>query len=84
MLIILEIYDIIRNRIYIFFFVDSDNSIIESVILEVLGNMSDLSVLEDVLRDKVIEDLLNIFLIIFLVIVVVLFVVNIVLIIVDK
>lgn len=77
-------YDIIRNRIYIFFFADSDNSTIESVIREVLGNMSDLSVPEDASRDKATEDLLNTSLIIFSAIAAVLFVANIALIIVDK
>lgn len=63
---------------------DSDNSTIESVIREVLGNMSDLSVPEDASRDKATEDLLNTSLIIFSAIAAVLFVANIALIIVDK
>lgn len=66
---------------------DSDKSTIESVIPEVLGNMSVFSVAEDTSRDRAVittEDLLNTSLIIFSAIAAVLFVANIALIIVDK
>lgn len=47
-LTILEIYDIIKNSSYIFLFADSDNSTIESVTQEILGNISVLSVAEEI------------------------------------
>lgn len=84
----MEIYDIIQKIVYTyFFFADSDNSTIESVTPEVLGNISVLSIAEDASRDRAVittEDFLNTSLIIFSAIAGVLFIANIALIIVDK